>query len=85
MQWSRNAIKAKARKRMADPVPSEEPKFRAPILPRLKFATVSIRIGSEAATFRVHRWNEKQLFALGKPQVASTIGKRVALVLQNLL
>jgi len=61
------------------------PESVKPFVPRVKFGTVSIRIGDESRTFRVTRWDASRLFALGKPQAASTIGKRIALTLENLL
>lgn len=84
--WSRNAVAAKARKRMASEESDEiDPHWKAPKLLKLKFALVTIRCGQEYRSFRVHRWDGKRLFALGKVQAASTIGRRVALVLDAIL
>ena len=73
---------AKERKRLnPDPLPDESP-YVAPKLPKLPFATVTIRCGKEFVSFRVHRWDAKRLLCRGKAQSASTIGRRVALCLE---
>ena len=76
---------AKDRKRLnPEPLPNEPP-YVATKLPKLPFATVTIRCGSESVSFRVHRWDAKRLICLGKVQAASTIGRRVSLALDSAL
>jgi hypothetical protein len=86
-QWSRNAVSARARKRIerAGAELPDEPAFISAIPRVVPDAIIMIRLPKirEAKTFRVHRDGEKFL-ALGKVQAASTIGKRVALVLKYL-
>ena len=75
---------AKERKRLnPDPLP-DEPEHVATKLPPAKFATVSIRCGAESVTFRVHRIGDKMLMR-GKIQAASSVGRRIALVLEAVL
>lgn len=85
--WSRNAAAAKARLRVErdQAAAAIDPDWKAPKLPKLKFALVTIRCGLEYRSFRVHRWDAKSLLALGKVQAASTIGKRIALALEAIL
>ena len=86
-QWSRNAVAAKARKRIergAYGIPNE-PATKRDKLPTLKTATVSIRCGAESISFRVMRYDAKRLLMRGKAQAATTIGRRVALVLEAVL
>lgn len=87
VRWSHNAVAAKARKRMerGEAEVPDEPNWTPINLPSPKFATVSIRCGSESISFRVMRFDEKRLMTRGKVQAASTIGKRVALVLDHVL
>jgi hypothetical protein len=54
-------------------------------LPAVPYAAVSIRIGKERISFRVQRWDAKTLMLKGKRMAASSIGKRIALVLENML
>lgn len=76
---------AKERKRLnPEPIP-DEPPYVAPKMPLLKFATVTIRCGNEFVSFRVSRWDDKQLMMRGVRQAASRIGKRVAIVLDAVL
>lgn len=80
-----NQRAAKERKRLnPEPLP-DEPEWIAPKLPPLKFATVSIRCGSESITFRVHRYDRSRLICRGKAQAASSIGRRVAMILDSQL
>jgi hypothetical protein len=88
-KWSTNAHAAKERKRIAlatstEPLP-DEPAYVGPVLPRANYATVSIRCGKESICVRVYRHDDKRLLLRGKPQAASTIGKRLALVLEAVL
>lgn len=87
VRWSQNAVAAKARLRIerANAERAPEPKWTPPKLRRAKFVTVSLQCGSERRSFRVHRYDGKRLLALGKVQAASTVGRRVALVLDSLL
>jgi hypothetical protein len=76
---------AKERKRL-NPAPlPDEPPYVELKLPKLLFATVTIRCGKESISFRVHKWDEKRLLCLGKIQAASSIGRRVALCLDAAL
>lgn len=84
-RWSANCIAAKARKRMMQREVVESPvkcfvpkKFVAD-------AVVTIRLPKqrESVTFSIHRSGGK-FIALGKIQAASTIAKRIQLVLENL-
>lgn len=84
-KWSERAVVAKARKRMEPVDLPDEPKYIAPKLPKLKTATVSIRIGRESISFQVFRFDATRLFCRGKAQAASTIGKRIALILDSQL
>ena len=80
-----NQRAAKERKRMnPQPLPDEE-EYVPPILPKLKFATVSIRCGSESISFRVYRADAERLICRGKAQAPSSIGRRVALILDSQL
>jgi hypothetical protein len=63
----------------------EEPACVPVKLSKLPFATVSIQIGEERVSFRVIRWNSRKLMVRGKAQAASTIGRRVALILEAML
>lgn len=88
-RWSRNAVAARARRRVEraeSELPEEEP--FVDFLPRriAPDAIISIRLPKigESKTFRVHRVDAKRLLAFGKVQAASTIGKRVGLVLEFL-
>ena len=85
--WSHNAVAAKARKRIecanADPAP-EQP-WTAPATKPPPFATISIQIGRERRAFRVTRYDEKRFIALGKVQAASSIVKRLQLLLEAML
>ena len=85
--WSRNAVAAKARKRIerSNAQPSPEPKWTAPKSPTPPFATISIQIGADRRAFRVVRWDEKRFIALGKVQAASSIVRRLALMMEALL
>lgn len=87
VRWSQNAVAAKARLRIerANARPAQVGKWHPPKLHRLKFATVSLQCGSERRSFRVTRYDARRFLALGRIQAASTIGRRVALVLEALL
>jgi len=80
-----NQRAAKERKRLTHVELPDEPEYIAPKLPKPKTATVSIRCGSEAITFQVFRFDEKRLVCRGRAQAASTIGKRIALILDSQL
>jgi hypothetical protein len=64
---------------------ADEPEFVSKIPQLQPDAIISIRLPKigESKTFRIHRDGEKFL-ALGKVQAASTIGKRIAMILQHL-
>lgn len=85
--WSRNAVAAKARLRIerAQQAPAIDPHWKPPKLPRLPFVPISIGAGKDRRTFRVIRYDARRFLALGKIQAASTIGKRIALVLEAIL
>ncbi len=86
VRWSQNAVAAKARLRIerATTEPQPEPKWKAPKLTRLPFVAISLECGKDRRSFRVIRYG-KRFLALGKIQAASSIGKRIALVLEALL
>lgn len=85
-KWSANAVAAKARKRMerGEEMPEEESATLPPRV-KLKYATVTIRCGTESVSFRVYRFDVKRLMMRGRVQAPSTIGRRVALVLDSVL
>jgi len=86
-KWSKRAVAAKARKRIerAENPPDEEI-ASAPFIPaKIKHATVSIRCGDESVSFQVFRLDEKRLVMRGKAQAASSIGKRITLLLDSQL
>lgn len=88
VHWSRNAVAAKARLRIERAQAEEEAPastWKAPKLPRLNFVTISLQCGADRRTFRVHRYDAKRFLALGKVQAASTIGRRIAIVLEAML
>lgn len=80
-----NQREAKERKRLNPELLPDEPAAVAPKLPRLKFATVTIRCGRESVSFRVVRWDARKLLCRGKVQASSTVGRRVALCLDAIL
>lgn len=81
----KGAARARLRIERAQAEVEPEPKWKAPKLPRLPFIPISIGAGKDRRTFRVIRYDAKRFLALGKIQAASTIGKRIALVLEALL
>lgn len=87
MKWSQRAVAAKARKRIerGENPTAESPAGNVFVPAKLKHATVSIRCGNESVSFQVFRFDEKRLVMRGKAQAASSIGRRVALVLEAVL
>lgn len=64
---------------------ADEPDYVPPILPKIPSVKVTIESSSETVSFRVIRYDARRLMMRGKAQAASTIGKRVALVLESQL
>lgn len=87
VKWSKRAVSAKARKRIerGESTLPDEPEWIAPKPPKLKHATVSIRCGNESVSLQVFRFDTKRLVMRGKVQAPSTIGKRIALLLDSQL
>lgn len=84
-KWSRNCVAAKERKRLSRDEWADYSAREPDEINPCRYATVSIRIGRESSSFRVFRFDETRLVMRGKAQAASTIGKRIALVLENLI